>query len=328
MVSPENTTQAKRLLSYTRPTRGRDFKDLREQEADGRAHPRARRAAVVGKPVVEDVANGAGAASTRGTAPPVVAAAAISKALDNMSHRSCGNRPLKGEAASITVFAPCITAPNFALRGQEELSAIGPRPTRRRCGGWAFGFAHQNALIAAQDYPGVHCVDGRHLSTGYGQLAILAAEMAAQGKTAEEILEYVAGLPERVSTSFILDKLEYMAKGGRCSAVAAFGANLLKLKPCLAIRDGKLEIISKYRGSLKDVLVKYTHDRLQEAGQLDTRRAFITHTVEDPELVELVRREMLAYAPFEEIIVNDAGPGITAHCGQNCLGIMFIKAAE
>ncbi|MBR7143111.1 MAG: DegV family protein [Clostridia bacterium] len=187
---------------------------------------------------------------------------------------------------------------------------------------------HQNALIAAQDYPGVHCVDGRHLSTGYGQLAILAAEMAAQGKTAEEILEYVAGLPERVSTSFILDKLEYMAKGGRCSAVAAFGANLLKLKPCLAIRDGKLEIISKYRGSLKDVLVKYTHDRLQEAGQLDTRRAFITHTVEDPELVELVRREMLAYAPFEEIIVNDAGPGITAHCGQNCLGIMFIKAAE
>ena len=187
---------------------------------------------------------------------------------------------------------------------------------------------HQNALIAAQDYPNVHCVDGGHLSTGYGQMAILAAEMAAEGKTAEEILEQIAPMPELVSTSFILDKLEYMAKGGRCSAVAAFGANLLKLKPCLAIRDGKLEIISKYRGSLKDVLLKYTRDRLQEAGKVDTHRAFITHTVEDPALVEAVRQEMLTYAPFEEIVVNDAGPGVTAHCGQNCLGIMFMKAAE
>ena len=100
---------------------------------------------------------------------------------------------------------------------------------------------YQNAVIAAQEFEGVYPVDSRHLSTSITLLILEACRLRDQGKSGAEIVQAIQALIPQVRTSFVLDTLEYMWKGGRCSGVAAFGANLLSLKPCIEMREGKLE---------------------------------------------------------------------------------------
>ena len=110
-----------------------------------------------------------------------------------------------------------------------------------------------NARIVSSELEGVYVVDSRMLSTGVGLLVIEGAECRDKGMSAAEIAEHLTALTEKVDTSFVLDTLEFMWKGGRCSGVAALGANLLKLKPALEMKDGKLGVYKKYRGSINSV---------------------------------------------------------------------------
>ena len=98
------------------------------------------------------------------------------------------------------------------------------------------------ACMAAEELGHVHVVDSRMLSTGVGLLAIEGAECRDRGMGAQEIAEHLRGLTGKVQTSFVLDTLQFMWKGGRCSAVSALGANLLSLKPGLEMKDGKLSV--------------------------------------------------------------------------------------
>lgn len=182
-----------------------------------------------------------------------------------------------------------------------------------------------NARIAAAEFDGVYVVDSRMLSTGVALLAIEGAECRDRGMCAADIAAHLQELTAKVDTSFVLDTLEFMWKGGRCSGVAALGANLLRLKPGLEMKDGKLEIFKKYRGAIESVYRTYIKERL--AGK-DIRpgHVFITHagevseTVTD-ELSALVRELTGA----EEIHVTTAGCTVSSHCGPKCLGVLFIN---
>lgn len=182
---------------------------------------------------------------------------------------------------------------------------------------------HQNALIAAEGLP-VYPVDSRNLSTGSALLALRGCEMAGEGFDALHIASTLSEQTAFVDASFLVSRLDYLHKGGRCSAVAALGANILKLRPCIEVREGKMGVGRKYRGPFARCLEQYVRDRLLGAADIDTRRIFITHSGVPDETVEAVRAAIKACQAFGEILATHAGCTICSHCGEGTLGILYM----
>ena len=182
-----------------------------------------------------------------------------------------------------------------------------------------------NARLAAEDVPGVYVVDTRNLSTGGGLLVVSAAEMAERGMSAAEIAAECEAMTARVDASFVIDNLEFLHKGGRCSALAVLGANLLKLKPCIVVNDGKMTVAKKYRGKFSAVLMQYIADRIGDGSEIDRTRVFVTHAGCDPEIVDACVAAVKSAADFGEVLVTRAGCTVSSHCGRNTLGVLFIR---
>ncbi|MGN0683629.1 MAG: DegV family protein [Oscillospiraceae bacterium] len=186
-----------------------------------------------------------------------------------------------------------------------------------------FSSTYQNACIAAEDFPNVRVVDSRNLSTGEGLVAIAAAKLAEQGLSADEIAEKLGEVIPRVDASFFVANVEYLHKGGRCSSIAALGANLLKLRPCIEVSDGKMKVVKKYRGSIEKTIVDYVKDRLANV-EAEDDLIFITHTTSEG-YVSQTAEEIKKYKQFKEIAATDAGCTVACHCGEDTLGILFIR---
>ncbi len=185
---------------------------------------------------------------------------------------------------------------------------------------------YQNACIAAEEVGGVHVIDSRSLSTGMGLLILHACDLLRRDTPAEDIVASVQDMVGRVEASFIPNSLDYLKLGGRCSAAAALGANLLRIKPCLQLREGTIQVGKKYTGSLSAVLMKYVGDKLSKLEDIDLTRVFITHSgMEDETLLDKVKDAVLATAPFEEVLVCRANCTVSNHCGPNTLGVLFCK---
>ena len=184
---------------------------------------------------------------------------------------------------------------------------------------------YNNALLASADWDNVHIIDSRNLSTGIGLVVVAAAEMAQNGMEAEEIVAKAEELVKCSDASFVIDNLEYLHKGGRCSAVAMLGANLLKLKPCIDVTNGKMAVSKKYRGKYSDVLKQYVSERLSDIDNIDLHRVFITHAGCSDEIVNAVYEQVKATADFEDIIICRAGCTVSSHCGANTLGVLVIR---
>jgi len=183
---------------------------------------------------------------------------------------------------------------------------------------------HQNACIAAAELGNVYVVDSTHLSTGQGLVALKCAELAEAGVDPSQIKEQADIYKKKVSTSFVLDTLTYMAEGGRCPTLAAYGASLLKIKPTIVMPDGKLVVGKKYRGKIENVLSEYVRDTLTPNQDYDLDRIFITHSgMDDPQIIENVKKQILDLVPFKQIYITTAGIIIATYCGPNTLGILF-----
>ena len=191
--------------------------------------------------------------------------------------------------------------------------------------GPGFSCCHQNARLAAEGIPGVSVVSSENLSAGHGMMVLAAAQAAEAGKSVSEILNMAEDMVSRIETSFVLDRLDYMEKGGRCSAVTALGANLLKLHPCIEVVDGKLAVVKKYRGSIEKVVADYVRERLQNAGDVDTGRMWMVDTCEDDHLASIARDILRADGRFGEILEAKAGCTIFCHCGPGTLGLVFLR---
>ena len=189
----------------------------------------------------------------------------------------------------------------------------------------------QNALLAAQELAElgeIHVVDSRQLSTGGGLLALQGAKLRDQGMAAADIAGELRRLAPLSDTSFVLDTLEYMWKGGRCSGVTALGANMLKLKPSLEIRDGKLVVCKKYRGAMEKVYRQYVTERLAGKSVVEDW-AFITHSGEvSEETLQELTALVQELAPFKEVFITQAGCTVSSHCGPGTLGVLFLRQPE
>ncbi len=187
---------------------------------------------------------------------------------------------------------------------------------------------HNNARMAAEDMEGVYAFDSANLSTGSGLLVLKAAELANEGKSAAEIIAELENLRTKVDASFVIDSLTYLHKGGRCSTLAALGANVLKLKPCIEVKGGAMGVGKKYRGKFELVLKDYVADRLADGDNIDLSRVFVTHAGCDEEIVNNVVEMVKAALPFKEVLITRAGCTVSAHCGRNTLGVLFIKKTD
>lgn len=190
----------------------------------------------------------------------------------------------------------------------------------------ALSATHQNARLAAEDFDNVYIVDSKSLSTGIALLAIKAAQLAQDGLDAKTIAHEMEYKREKVVTTFILDKLEFLYKGGRCSGVAMLGANVLGIKPSIVMADGKLQVGKKYRGKLENCQMQYVRDLLEQyAGRIDTDRAFLSRTagVSD-EQMKALQKEIHKTLKFKEYIVSTVGCTITSHCGERTFTFEFM----
>lgn len=191
--------------------------------------------------------------------------------------------------------------------------------------GSAISACHQNAKIAASELKNVYPIDSLSLSSGSGMLVLKAAELIESGLSAEEIVKEVEIWRSKLDVSFVLQTLEYLQKGGRCSSVLAFGANLLKLRPEIVLQpDGSMEVGKKYRGSAEKSITDYVRGRLEGRDDIDKSLVFVVNTYAEPAAVEEVKQMVKDYG-FEKIYETDAGSTISSHCGAGTLGIMFYK---
>lgn len=188
-----------------------------------------------------------------------------------------------------------------------------------------FSSCYQNACLAAAEFPNVYVVDSRNLSTGHGHVVMEACKMAKNCADVVKMVENLKELTGRVEASFILNRLDYMVKGGRCSMVAALGANLLKLKPCIEVANGKMQVCKKYRGSYLKCLESYVTERLSGRDDIVYDRLFITYSTASPEELAVVHKAVERCAPFTQVIETHAGCTVSCHCGPQTLGVLFIR---
>ena len=188
-----------------------------------------------------------------------------------------------------------------------------------------FSSCYQNATLAAQNFTNVRVIDSRNLSTGQGFIAMQAAIRSEETQDLDALCDYLRELTGRVETSFVLKRLDYMVKGGRCSSVTALGANLLHLRPCIEVQDGKMAVRKKYRGSYAKCLESYIRDRLEGREDIDRDTIFITHTAMEPEELAAAQKAVRAYGHFSRVLETVAGCTVSCHCGPGTLGIVYIR---
>ncbi|MCH5163397.1 MAG: DegV family protein [Clostridiales bacterium] len=189
--------------------------------------------------------------------------------------------------------------------------------------------SYTNALTASRKFKDVFVVDSRSLSTGQGLLVLKACDFRDAGMEAQQIYDKITELVPYVQASFVVDTMEYLHKGGRCSGVAKFFASAFSIKPMIMLKDGKMVVGQKYVGKLGKCIEKYVAAILKEFDTPDTTRIFITHTYADDEIVESVKAQIRELRPeFKEILETHAGCTVTAHCGKGTLGILYINKPE
>lgn len=187
--------------------------------------------------------------------------------------------------------------------------------------------AYQNAVNASKNFKNVYVVDSRTLSTAISLEAIYAKKLTETMDDPAKIIELVKKRIPAVQASFIIERLDYLYKGGRCSGLALLGANLLKIRPEIEVLNGNMKNTEKFRGKMADCVTKYCRATLEKYNHPDKSVIFITHSVADKELVDAAKAVVSEYG-FENVYETTAGCTVSSHCGKNTLGILYINDAE
>ena len=191
--------------------------------------------------------------------------------------------------------------------------------------GSGFSTCYQSACLAAEEFDNIRVIDSRNLSTGQGLVVLKACELAKTCTDLDALAESLRSFTEKVEASFLVDKLDYLVKGGRCSSAAALGANLLNLKPCIEVKEGKMSVVKKYRGNYAKCLASYVKERLADRDDIDRSTLFITRTVVSDDCYSAVLDAVNTYGNFENVYETTAGCTISCHCGPGTLGVLFVR---
>ena len=191
--------------------------------------------------------------------------------------------------------------------------------------GSGFSSCYQNACLASQEMDNVFVIDPANLSTGITMLLAEAVDRANAGMDAAGIASEINALISKVDVSFIVDRLDYLYKGGRCSMLTMLGANVLHIRPCIEVSDGKMVVGKKYRGTYERCLRQYLADRFRNKEQLEAKRIYITHTGLNENALKIIHEIVSSEMQFDEVYEVRAGCSITSHCGENTFGIIMMR---
>jgi DegV family protein with EDD domain len=191
--------------------------------------------------------------------------------------------------------------------------------------GSSFSVCNIHATAAAKVFKNVYIVDSQNLSSGQGHVVLETAKLAEAGLPPDAVCSEIDLVIGRVETSFLIDRLDYIFKGGRCSLATALGANILHLRTCVEVSGGVMQVTKKYRGTFETAVETYVRDKLQGRDDLSTDRIFITHPAAPKESVMAARAAIGECASFREVIETRAGCAISCHCGPKTLGVLFIQ---
>ncbi|MEI0735760.1 DegV family protein [Paenibacillus sp. JTLBN-2024] len=185
---------------------------------------------------------------------------------------------------------------------------------------------YQNAVIAAGEFPDgrVTVVDSLNLSTGIGLQVMKAVKAAEAGKSAREIAELVQSVRPLVETEFVIDSLDYLYKGGRCSGMQNLVGSLLKIRPVIKVIDGKMTPAYKVRGKREKALEQLLTNALANRDRMDQDLIFVTHSMAEEDAREL-KRMLEERTGAREVAISDAGCVISSHCGAKTIGILYVK---
>lgn len=191
----------------------------------------------------------------------------------------------------------------------------------------AISSTHQNAMLAASELEDVYVIDSKNLCTGLGLLVLKACDLRDEGFCGEDIVARLEVLKQKVNCSFVLDTLEFLHKGGRCSGVARLGANLLGLKPSIQVnnQDGTMTVGKKYRGKIENVYQQYARDVMRHTDRMDRRRIVVAHSGISQDKINILKHEVGLAGMFDEVIVARAGCTITSHCGPGTAAIIYME---
>lgn len=185
--------------------------------------------------------------------------------------------------------------------------------------------SHQNARLAAEEIDQVSVIDSRSLSSGSGHLALLAADLIEQGHSRDEIVRRLNEKKADLDVSFILQTLEYLHKGGRCSGLTALGAGALRIRPEIQVVDGRMQVGRKYRGKQDKSILSYVRGRLEGRNDIDLSRIIVTHSGVAQDILDRVMALIEELQPFEDRLITQAGCTISSHCGPDTLGLLFFR---
>lgn len=194
--------------------------------------------------------------------------------------------------------------------------------------GSAISSSYQNAIIAAEELGNVHVIDSKSLSTGSGLLLIKAREMINEGKKADEIVDEIIRLTDKLNVSFVINSITYLREGGRLSALGAFGANVLQIKPSIIVSNqdhGKMNVGKKYRGKIDAVVIKFISDTFTDTENIDKSIISLTHSGATEEQIQNCVNAIKELCDFEEILVNKSSSTVASHCGYNTFGLIFFN---
>lgn len=180
--------------------------------------------------------------------------------------------------------------------------------------------SHGNAVQGAEGM-NVKVIDSKHLSSGIALLVIKCIEKLKEGKDVDTVVDEIEALRDKVQTSFLIDTLSYMKKGGRCSSVALFASKLFMIKPMIMVDDGAMRVGKKYIGGINGCLIKYVDDLLK-THKPDKSIVFMTHSSK-MDAGEKIIQKLKDYG-FQTIYECDASSTICSHCGPGTLGVLFI----
>ena len=187
-----------------------------------------------------------------------------------------------------------------------------------------FSSCYKNAIVASDGLDNVYIVDSKNLSSGQGGLALYAVDLVSQGYDAKTICDKLKEAADNVRFSFLIDGLDYLRRGGRCSGAAAFGANLLGIKPSIESRNGVLEVARKYRGPMAKCVREYMADQLKSAESMKNARAILVYLGIDQKIVDDSFASIKAAGVFKDVRCYEAGCTIASHCGPGTIGVYFL----
>lgn len=194
--------------------------------------------------------------------------------------------------------------------------------------GSKFSSCYQNACIASKEFPesNVYVVDSQNLSSGMAICVLAANELIKQGETIDNIATKISkDIVPNIETSFIIENLTYLHAGGRCSSVAKFGANLLKIKPCIELENGEMNSGKKYRGPFSKCVYEYVNNRLSNRDDINKDIVFIVHSPCEQEMINKIKIQLKKKYCFKKIIEAQTSCTIASHCGPNTVGVVFLR---